>query len=294
MKQNVYSTSVCFNENTIVACLCDCKSGCEGNGRVICVHILPIMYQITFELFESLANNILIEYANRYRTIHDNEFIQNNKQTIKQIVMTLMSACQQYEKNDDELELDVLFENFLVGTARSRNQPLPADFSQLVSIRQQNFSSSNKLAENIINHRTNIISEEIDEEIQTTTYDTYVDICKGIAALGKCCPGHNLSFLKKYVGFKILQLRATPYSIKRHGPIREKINQMKRLIEMANNENRNKWSNKKKIVLPVEQEIATGIHPINLENLTTCVPITEEIQQEIRNVSDQSSKKNTG
>jgi hypothetical protein len=83
MKQNQYRTSICFNENTIIACMCDCKAGCEGNGRVICVHVLPIMYQITLLLFKELSHDILVEYANWWRNIHDTDFIEKNKDEIK-------------------------------------------------------------------------------------------------------------------------------------------------------------------------------------------------------------------
>jgi hypothetical protein len=83
MKQNIYRCSICFNEETIIACMCDCKAGCEGNGRVVCVHILPIIYQITLLLFDELAHDILVEYANRWRTLHDAAFIEENKCEIK-------------------------------------------------------------------------------------------------------------------------------------------------------------------------------------------------------------------
>jgi hypothetical protein len=64
-----------------------------------------------------------------------------------------MSACQQIEKNDDDLDLGTLLENFLVGTSKSQNHRRPADFSQMKSLRDTNFSSTFKLEEDIIQHR---------------------------------------------------------------------------------------------------------------------------------------------
>jgi hypothetical protein len=105
MKSNEYSTSMCFNDEDMIACKCECKAGCEGNGRVLCVHVLPLIYQITHLLFDGLADNILVEYANRWKSIHDYEFINDNHKKIKEDVILLMTASQQYNKLDDELDL---------------------------------------------------------------------------------------------------------------------------------------------------------------------------------------------
>jgi hypothetical protein len=242
MKQNVYNTSICFNENTIIACLCDCKSGCEGNGRIVCVHTLPIMYQITLLLSDELAHDILVEYSNQWRTLHDTDFIKENKDEIKRTVLLLMSACQHYDKNDDKLKLDVLLDNFLVGTSKGQHQRLPADYSQLRSLRMTDLSSCNKIAENIIQHRNNIVSEEEEEEVQPITYDTYADIIKTIAAFKKCCPCEKISFLKKMVGYKLLKLRSFPLSVSRPGRISGQCKHVRELIALANQNDRNKQS----------------------------------------------------
>jgi hypothetical protein len=179
----------------------------------------------------------------------------------------LMSACQQYEKNDDEFELEELFHNFLVRTAKAQHQRMPADFSKLGPLRSHNFSSCTKLAENIINHKTNNVSTEIEEDYDNVQTETYINICKGIVAFKKCLRGQSLSFLKKFVGYKVMQHRAHPYSVKKPGRITDEMNQVIRLIDLANNVARNKPKCRTPtcIVINVEQEQQTN----NITNVSS-------------------------
>jgi hypothetical protein len=160
-----------------------------GNGRIICVHVLPVIYQITLLLFDGLADHILVEYANRWRTIHEKKFIFKHELEIKIIVLLLKSACQQYDSNDEDLDLDELLDNYLVGTSREKQQLKPPDYSKLRPLQTSDLRSCDKIAEDIIKHKkTNNVSEESpEEEIETTTeitsFDTYVRICKCINAL---------------------------------------------------------------------------------------------------------------
>ena len=47
MKNEKYSVSVAFTSETIVACSCTCKAGSSRNEKTVCVHILPVLFQIT-------------------------------------------------------------------------------------------------------------------------------------------------------------------------------------------------------------------------------------------------------
>ena len=68
MKNGTYFVSVAFTSNTIVACSCTCKAGSSNNEKTICVHILPIHFQITQCLYKFMAENILIELANFWKS----------------------------------------------------------------------------------------------------------------------------------------------------------------------------------------------------------------------------------
>jgi hypothetical protein len=63
MKQDIYDVKVCFTKSTVISCCCTCKCGGEGQQKILCIHILPILYQISLLVFEGLAKNILVELA---------------------------------------------------------------------------------------------------------------------------------------------------------------------------------------------------------------------------------------
>jgi hypothetical protein len=83
MKQQSYKVSACFSAKNLVACSCTCKAGChQGPERVMCVHILPVLYQITILLFEGMAEHIGVEFANAYKTFA-NTLTNKQKDEIK-------------------------------------------------------------------------------------------------------------------------------------------------------------------------------------------------------------------
>jgi hypothetical protein len=220
-KQNEYITKICFNHEELLACSCGCRAGCEGDGRVICVHVLPLIYQITHLLFDGLADSILVEYANRWKSVHSYEFIHQHHDEIKDNVMLLKTASQQYEIHEDNLEIHEILENFLVGTSKPKRYQTATDYSKLTSLREQNLSSHRFLARKKlnVNKTKNIISDEQEEQDQSlsddeepeiivtklapATQDTYINICKTIAAFQRCCPDlYDDDYLEELTGFR--------------------------------------------------------------------------------------------
>ena len=68
MKQNkYYDVSVAFSSDELMTCQCDCKRGGEGDQKIVCVHILPIIFQLSLLLVEGLAENILLELSARFK-----------------------------------------------------------------------------------------------------------------------------------------------------------------------------------------------------------------------------------
>ena len=66
MNKEDYNTEVAVTSNTILCCRCSCNSGCEKNERVVCVHVLPVLFQLSMLLSDGLAQHFLIELANRW------------------------------------------------------------------------------------------------------------------------------------------------------------------------------------------------------------------------------------
>ena len=51
MKNDLYNVELAFNIENIIACSCTCKAGACNNERVLYVHILPILFQLSQEMF---------------------------------------------------------------------------------------------------------------------------------------------------------------------------------------------------------------------------------------------------
>lgn len=69
MRQSIYNVKVAFSHNKLVACSCTCKAGGESEMKdegVVCVHTLPVIYQLYLLLIEGLAQHFLIELSNRW------------------------------------------------------------------------------------------------------------------------------------------------------------------------------------------------------------------------------------
>jgi hypothetical protein len=182
-----------------------------------------------------------------------------------------------------------------IGTSKPKHHRSATEFSLLGPLRQQDFSSTRKLArQNLkMNQRTNdvsqisIIENTSDEEIHSTTqhiqrtpatFDTYVNICKTIAAFKKCCPNHHDvddNFLTELTGFRLLELRASPYSVKRPGNIYQTKKKVNRLVEIANHKIRRVAFRTKRICVTSQlTDESTSLIPT--DSMTSSVQVPTE------------------
>jgi hypothetical protein len=74
MKPDVYDVRVAFNMQGIASCSCSCKAGSAGKGKVLCVHIFPVVLQYTTLLSDDLAKHVLYEMSNLWYDITVNNF----------------------------------------------------------------------------------------------------------------------------------------------------------------------------------------------------------------------------
>jgi hypothetical protein len=74
MKTDVYDVTVCFTKSEIQACECSCRCGSKLQDRVLCIHILPCLYQITLLIFDGPAEHVLIELAAHISTLNESDF----------------------------------------------------------------------------------------------------------------------------------------------------------------------------------------------------------------------------
>lgn len=89
MKNDEYCVECAFTEDDLVACTCACKAGCKNQGlqklgadRILCVHGLVPLVQLSQLLFESLAQDLLFEL--RLRFLSDEDAFSRESLDLKQ------------------------------------------------------------------------------------------------------------------------------------------------------------------------------------------------------------------
>jgi predicted transcriptional regulator len=80
MKQAVYNVQVALTSTDLLACTCTCKAGSVDQEKIVCVHILPVMFQIGQIMWKGLSKHLLVEISNfclgennNYLAIHQPE-----------------------------------------------------------------------------------------------------------------------------------------------------------------------------------------------------------------------------
>jgi hypothetical protein len=101
MRPAHHNVVVCFNKDMIIASKCDCQAGCFVNGRALCVHIIPILYQITLLLFDGLAETLIIEFANHWQQI-SMDMDQIMKEEVKTNLLILKNATRYFDDFNED------------------------------------------------------------------------------------------------------------------------------------------------------------------------------------------------
>jgi SWIM zinc finger len=77
MKNDAYQVQLAFSTSDLIACRCTCRAGSMGTEKIVCVHILPVLFQIGQLMFQGMSEQILIESSNLFSgsglMIHDEE-----------------------------------------------------------------------------------------------------------------------------------------------------------------------------------------------------------------------------
>jgi hypothetical protein len=104
MKSAIYKVKVAFTYSNLVACSCNCKAGSFGLARIVCVHILPILFQIGQLLHYCMSEHILVELTNFYT--HDIHLINNDVALVKAIYILIRS--EQGHEPDTNIPIEQL------------------------------------------------------------------------------------------------------------------------------------------------------------------------------------------
>ena len=119
MKQDSYTTeAVSTNQNLLIS-KCTCKAGGSGNEKVVCVHSLVPLYQLTLLITSGhLAEHILVEFTNMWGNCPDSTISCEKLQTLKKSLLHLIIATGVYEwvdTNDKGMSIQQLMQRYNVG-----------------------------------------------------------------------------------------------------------------------------------------------------------------------------------
>ena len=93
MKDKTYNTYAAFTAKDLVSCKCSCHCGASGDEAVVCVHILPLIFQLTLLLMEGLSENILLELCARFQEHHEEDLSVDQSTLMNKSMDTLIAAA---------------------------------------------------------------------------------------------------------------------------------------------------------------------------------------------------------
>jgi len=122
MKKNIYNAGVVATADAILCCKCTCQCGSQNKERILCVHILPLLFLLSLLLFEDLAEHMLLELAACLNAdIWDKtSWSDEDVDWMKQSIIVLMEAAGEPIGTHDTsvLRIEQLLEAFVVGTEK--------------------------------------------------------------------------------------------------------------------------------------------------------------------------------
>ena len=78
MKTTIYNVRLALTKDTLIACECDCKAGLFGKESIVCVHMLPVLYQFSQFIFRGMNEHMLVEISN---------YLKNQVQTMSAAIV---------------------------------------------------------------------------------------------------------------------------------------------------------------------------------------------------------------
>ena len=162
-----YAVCVAITADDLLAAECNCKAGCSGKDKHICVHILPVLLQLSILLYDALAENFLVELSSRWNSLrNDFRILDPSAQkafivSIKELMETNRGLTSNERTSDDP---SFLLANFNVGTEKAKRMggaqaPDPKD---LRPIREYEFNNPTRKVKKL---------KEIKTKNTTTVYE---------------------------------------------------------------------------------------------------------------------------
>ena len=137
MKEVEYESSIAFTSKDIIATSCQCPAGGVDNERAVCVHNLPVMYQLVMLLDDVLAEHILVELCSRWNSdIEDCVKKDGKDDQLRNDIEVLMqqsgqSAERIKEAKEKQTIAEMLDTSYATSTQRSKKILPPPDVKKL-------------------------------------------------------------------------------------------------------------------------------------------------------------------
>ena len=244
MKNSTYDVVVAFTSNTVVACSCTCKAGSNNNEKIICVHILPVIYQMTQIMFQGLNQHLLVKFTIFLKRSTDTIQTEHNNNTELLTAINFIIASDKGKLLNTIIEHDningLLQSCYDVGTERRRlvtfDQNIPPP--KLGPLRELDLSSSVMKAKRVImqqqNDNVRISTNDQNNETKISNdigTETYLKICKLIVGIFSHLRS-QFSTVTELIGFKLLESRSQRFCVLK--PTQKTKEDLKQIIKLAN------------------------------------------------------------
>ncbi len=205
MKDAAYESTIAFTCDEIVCARCECQAGASNEERVLCVHNLPLIYQLVMLLDDGLAEHILIELCSRWESGLEDKIVADGKaENVRTDILTLMATAGVDVKLAKEPTIkELLDKSFATGTQRAKRIPPAPPVRNLRPIRDVDFSSlTGKAKKRKMDEDSDYENDDNEVDEVETYHVDYYEIYTTILALG-----YNIES-SKFPGFQVLHLRA--------------------------------------------------------------------------------------
>ena len=214
MKKDLYDVKLTFTSNDILACSCSCKAGSAKEEKILCVHILPVLLQLSLLLYDGMAEHLLCEIANEFPTgMEDNLNHDNILMLSKAIYLLKVASGKVDDSKNIILSIDTLLEDCKVGTESFKRGPgPPKDIHKLGPLRNISLMNPLTSAKNIFEKKEPTDNKNTITIIDNSN-DTIIIPYKKIYLLHLFLINHFKADNKSYefqdcIGYKLLKLRS--------------------------------------------------------------------------------------
>ena len=211
MKDAEYASKMAFTLKQIISTQCNCPAGGCNHKRVVCIHNLPILYQMVMLLDDGLAEHFLVELTSRWHPDLDNMIENSGKtQTVRRDISILMQTAgvktTALQHANDKLTIKAMLDEiYATGTQRSKRIPTPPSIKELRPISDVDFSSTVSKAKKRKLDKERSTDDHNDAQQQQSTHNNeppdYYEIYTSMKAIG-FDPASN-----EYPGFQLFMLR---------------------------------------------------------------------------------------